>query len=56
MRRTCELKKYKKIWVWAGYIDGKAVCKTYYVFPENGTVFQKSFRTGTGEIIDREYI
>lgn len=48
--RTCELKKYKKMWVRTGYIDGKAIDKTYYVFSQNGVAFQKSFKIGTGKI------
>lgn len=54
--RTCEMRKYKKMWVWTGYINGKAVEKIYYVFPGNKPAFELSFKVGTGEIINREYI
>lgn len=54
--RTCETRKYKKLWVWTGYVNGIPVEKVYYVFPENEPAFKKHFKTGTGEIINREYI
>lgn len=54
--RTCEVKKYKKMWAWTGYIDGKAADKTYYVFQENGLVLLKSFKIGTGKTVNRGYI
>lgn len=56
MKRACELKKYRKIWAWTGYIDGKPFEKEYIVFTKMGVTLSVSFRVGSGKITNKHYI